>query len=44
MLSTWCAMESKVVCAWCGKLLKDGKEPISHGICEPCAKKVLDGR
>jgi len=30
-------MSMKVVCAWCGKTLKDGPpEPLSHGICEAC--------
>ena len=36
-----------IVCAWCGAALgtKDGGETvgISHGICEPCSKKVFDG-
>ena len=31
---------NRVVCAWCGLLLQDGEEPISHGICEPCAAKL----
>lgn len=31
----------KVVCAWCGKLLKDDAErPISHGICDACSRTV----
>lgn len=33
--------KNKVVCAWCGAVLKDGEEPISHGICELCSEKVL---
>ena len=30
----------KTVCAWCGKLIKDGDPylPVSHGMCETCAK------
>ena len=27
---------SKVVCAWCGALVRAGREPVSHGICEHC--------
>jgi len=26
-----------VICAWCGKILKEGSEPTSHGICRKCA-------
>ena len=26
----------KEVCSYCGFVIKDGVEPISHGICEPC--------
>ena len=26
----------KTVCAWCGLVLKDGTEPVSHGICVKC--------
>ena len=26
----------KEICAWCGLVLKDGTEPATHGICEPC--------
>lgn len=33
------------VCAWCGAELPqsqdDGTERVSHGICEPCAFKML---
>ena len=31
----------KVVCAWCGKLIRDGSEPTSHGICPLCEEKEL---
>jgi hypothetical protein len=31
----------KVVCAWCGKLIRDGLEPISHGICPVCVESEL---
>lgn len=27
----------KTVCAWCGVLIREGAEPVSHGICRPCA-------
>lgn len=30
----------KVVCAWCGETLREGTEPASHGICEPCVAEV----
>lgn len=33
----------KAVCAWCGKVVRDGKEPITHTICKDCEKKVDDG-
>jgi hypothetical protein len=30
----------KVLCAWCGLLLKAGPPaPVSHGMCAACAKK-----
>ena len=29
----------KVVCAWCGEIVKEGIEPISHTICEECAER-----
>ena len=36
----------KVVCAWCqtdmGMKDSGGTVGISHGICEPCGKKVFD--
>jgi hypothetical protein len=27
---------AKVVCAWCRKTIRDGSEPVTHGICEGC--------
>ena len=30
------ATRLKVVCAWCGKTMHDGVEPVSHGICRSC--------
>jgi len=34
------AETSKVICAWCGKVIRIGKEPASHGICKECAAKM----
>ena len=31
----------KVICAWCGKLIRDGLEPTSHGICPLCEESEL---
>jgi hypothetical protein len=28
----------RVICAWCGQMLKEGRGPISHGICHRCAR------
>ena len=36
-------MSMKIVCAWCHKTISEGDEqdsPVSHGICQECAKKV----
>ena len=33
--------DMKVICAWCGKVLQEGDEPISHGICPECKEKLL---
>lgn len=31
----------KVVCSWCSRVLKDGPPaPVSHTICESCAKAL----
>jgi predicted RNA-binding Zn-ribbon protein involved in translation (DUF1610 family) len=32
----------KKVCAWCNRVLQNGSEPATHGICESCGKKVID--
>jgi hypothetical protein len=29
----------RVVCAWCGQMLKEGRGPVSHGICLRCARR-----
>lgn len=31
----------KIICAWCQKILVEGLEPISHGICDPCRDEVI---
>lgn len=32
--------QREVVCAWCGRILKHGKRPVSHGICQKCQQKL----
>ncbi len=34
----------KVLCAWCGGLMRDGCLPISHGLCADCAVRFEEGR
>ncbi len=34
----------RMVCAWCQKLVREGDEPTTHGICEACAEKVVAGK
>lgn len=29
----------KVVCAWCGQTMAEGRGPVSHGICPPCGAR-----
>lgn len=31
----------KMICGWCGTLLRDGRMPLSHGICKPCSDRVF---
>lgn len=31
----------KRVCAWCSKVLSDGAEPATHGICDDCYDRVM---
>lgn len=26
----------RLICAWCDRVLREGSEPASHGICEDC--------
>jgi hypothetical protein len=34
------AEQHKEVCAWCGKVMREGVEPVSHGICPDCEEKM----
>ena len=34
----------RVVCSWCDKVLHDGAEPTSHGICPECLEKMRAGQ
>ena len=31
----------KLQCGWCGRILREGKMPLSTGICRACADDVL---
>lgn len=31
----------RVVCAWCKRVIREGSEPVSHGICSSCAETLL---
>jgi hypothetical protein len=33
-------VKARVVCAWCKKIVAEGIEPASHGICADCKVKV----
>jgi hypothetical protein len=32
----------KSVCAWCGVVLRNGIEPPTHSICDPCICRLCD--
>jgi hypothetical protein len=32
--------QMKTICSWCGRVLREGPLPISHGICDDCAVKM----
>lgn len=41
-----CHMERKqqpmmIKCGWCGKVMRDGSEPASHGMCEDCQGTMM---
>jgi len=42
MHSKFYEREIKLICAWCGKIMREGEDPPSHGICEPCKEKFLE--
>ncbi len=31
----------KRICAWCKKVIQDGREPATHSICPECAQKEM---
>lgn len=37
-LMPWGESPQRLECAWCGSVLREGAEPVSHGICGPCRK------
>jgi hypothetical protein len=30
------------VCSWCNRMIREGGEPVSHGICPDCAEREMD--
>lgn len=34
------AVSIKSICAWCSRVLRDGIEPVTHGICDSCICKL----
>ena len=34
--------ERRVICSWCRCTIKEGVEPVSHGICPKCADDILE--
>lgn len=34
-----------IICAWCQAVMQEGDEgsEVSHGICDECYKRVMDG-
>jgi len=30
----------KRLCSWCGRLISDGIEPVTHGICRDCYNRM----
>jgi Icc-related predicted phosphoesterase len=32
----------KSICAWCWRVLRDGVEPVTHGICDACICRLCD--
>lgn len=38
------APDLKTVCAWCEAVIREGEEPVSHGICKTCADEYFPWR
>ncbi len=34
--------ERRVICSWCNRIIKEGVEPVTHGICPKCADVVME--
>jgi len=34
------AVSIKSICAWCSRVLREGIEPVTHGICDSCICKL----
>lgn len=34
-------LDLKIVCGWCSIVIKNGIEPVSHGICAHCSKQYF---
>jgi len=34
----------KIICAWCGLILRNGIGMVSHGICIKCQKTLMEAR
>jgi hypothetical protein len=32
----------KSMCAWCGKVLREGLEPVTHGTCRACELEIYE--
>ena len=33
-------MMMRAVCSWCGELVREGREPVTHTICTSCAEEM----
>jgi hypothetical protein len=36
------AVSIKSICAWCSRVLREGIEPPTHGICDACICRLCD--
>ena len=39
LITDVCGQKPKRICAWCGKIMAEGSEPATHGICPECEAK-----